>query len=307
MRFPTTMFEFLETFPDEAACWAYLYQVRWPQGFRCPRCEHDRGYPIRSRGLLQCADCRYQASLTAGTLLHRSKVPLRTWFLAIFYVARHKQGISALQLQRDTGIGSYETAWTLLHKLRSALRPDPGRLLSGSVEADEAYIGAPHETERAGGRAFGRKALVGAVVERRHGRGQLRLGVLTSHTFENDLGPFVRGAVEGRRVVVMTDGLDGYRPLAAAGLRHKRRVVGKNRARAVRLFPWSHAVFSNLKSWLAGTFHGVSRKHLPRYLDEFTYRFNERWREDEIFDRMLGSAVSAEPLPYAQLVAEPSG
>lgn len=307
MRFPTTVFEFQAAFPDEAACWRYLRRARWPHGFRCPRCAHRRSYSIRRRGLAQCARCRYQASPTAGTVFHRSRVPLRTWFLAIFYLARHKQGISALQLQRDAGLGSYETAWTLLHKLRSALGPDPGRLLSGRVEADEAYVGAPHEKGRGGGRAFGRKALVGAVVERRRGRGQLRLGVLESHTFEDDLGPFVRGAVEGRRVTVLTDGLDGYRPLAGAGLRHKRRVVGPNRARAVRLFPWSHAVFSNLKSWLAGTFHGVSPKHLPRYLDEFAYRFNERWREGELFERVLGSALAAGPFPYARLVAEGRG
>lgn len=307
MQFPTTVFEFHATFPDEAACWAYLRRARWPRGFRCPRCNGRRGYPIRSRALVQCAHCRYQASPTAGTVFHRSRVPLRTWFLALFYLAHHKQGISALQLQRDAGLGSYETAWTLLHKLRSALGPDPGRLLSGAVEADETYVGAPHEKARGGGRAFGRKVLLGAVVERRAGRGQLRLGVLASHTFAHDLGPFVRGAVEGRRVTVLTDGLDGYRPLADAGLRHKRRVVGPRRERAVRLFPWSHAVFSNLKSWLAGTFHGVSRKHLPRYLDEFSYRFNERWREGGLFERMLGRALATPPLPYARLVAEPRG
>lgn len=307
MRFPATMFEFQGTFPDEAACWRYLRRSRWPRGFRCPRCAGRRSYPIRGRGLEQCAACRYQASPTAGTVFHGSKVPLRTWFLAIFYLARHKQGISALQLKRDTGLGSYETAWLLLHKLRSAMGPDPGRLLTGAVEADETYVGAPHEEARRGGRAFGRKALVGAVVERRHGHGQLRLGVLASHTFEDDLGPFVRGAVEAPRVTVLTDGLDGYRPLAGAGLRHKRIVVGPRRARAPRLFPWSHAVFSNLKSWLAGTFHGVSRKHLARYLDEFSYRFNERWRDGQLFDRVLASALSAEPLPYRLLVAESCG
>jgi len=304
MGFPTTVFEFLETFPDEAACWRYLRRARWPRGFRCPRCDHRRSYRIESRRLEQCVRCRYQASLTAGTVLHRSRLPLRVWFLAIFFVARHKQGISALQLQRDTGVGSYQTAWTLLHKVRSALAADPKRLLSGLVEADETYLGAPHEKGRRGGRARGKKTLIGAVVERQGPRGQLRLGLLASHTYEHDLGPFVRGAIEGHRTTVRTDGLDGYRPLAEVGIEHERIVVGPDRSRGVKLFPWSHAVFSNLKSWLRGTFHGVSRKHLPRYLDEFVYRFNERWREKELFDRVLGRALQADPLPYHRLTAE---
>jgi transposase-like protein len=213
---------------------------------------------------------------------------------------------TVLQLQRDAGLGSYRTAWLLLHKVRSALGPDPGRLVRGPAEADETYLGAPHEKGRRGGRAFGRKALVGAVVERRRGGGQLRLGVLTSHTFEHDLGPFVRGAVEGRHVRLRTDGLDGYTPLARVGIRHERYVQGRDRSRAVRLFPWSHAVFSNLKSWLRGTFHGVSRKHLPHYLDEFAFRFNHRAREDELGHLVLQRTLRAPPLSYARLVAEPS-
>jgi len=303
MEFPSTLLGFQAAFPDEQACWAYLRRQRWPQGFRCPRCDGRRSYRLCGRGLEQCVSCRYQASLTAGTVLHKTRVPLRVWFLAIFFVGRHKQGISALQLQRDAGLGSYRTAWTLLHKVRSALGPDPGRLLRGGVEADETYLGAPHEKGRRGGRAFGRKTLVGAVVERRR-RGQLRLGVLASHTFAQDLGPFVRGAVEARRVVVHTDGLDGYNPLTRVGIRHERHVLGPDRARSVRLFPWSHAVFSNLKSWLRGTFHGVSRKHLPRYLDEFAYRFNGRWRDQELSELILGQALASPPLPYFRLIAE---
>lgn len=304
MEFPSTLLDFQAAFPNEASCWVVLRRLRWPHGFRCPRCEGRSSYPLRKRGLEQCASCRYQASLTAGTIFHKTRVPLRIWFLAIFFVGHPKQGISALQLQRDAALGSYRTAWTLLHKLRSALGSDPARLLCGRVEADEAYVGAPHETGRRGGRAFGRKTLVGAVVERRRERGQLRLDVLVSHSFEDDLGPFVRGAVEGRRVTVFTDGLDGYRPLAAQGVRHERWVVGADRSRAVRFFPWTHAVFSNLKSWLRGTFHGVSPKHLRRYLDEFTYRFNERWREHELARLILERALASPPLPYARLIAE---
>jgi len=121
MRFPETLIEFQERFPDESSCWQALRQQRWPSGFQCPRCGHPKGFPIAARRLEQCARCRYQASVTAGTVFHRTRVPLRIWFLGVFFLARHKQGISALQFQRDTGLGSYQTAWTLLHKLRTAL------------------------------------------------------------------------------------------------------------------------------------------------------------------------------------------
>ena len=249
--------------------------------------------------------CRHQASLTAGTVFHGTRVPLRVWFLAIFFLGRHKQSISALQLQRDTGLGSYRTAWLLLHKLRSALGPDPARLLSGLVEADESYLGAPHEKGRRGGRGPGRKVLVGVVVERRRHRGQARLGVLASHTFENDLGPFVRGAIEGRRTTVRTDGLWSYRPLARAGIRHEYTVQGRGHW-ASALLPWSHTVFAHLKAWLRGTFRGVSRKHLPRYLEEFTYRFNHRDRDEEVAGWILERALRNPPLPYHRLVADGS-
>ncbi len=180
MRFPVTLFEFNRVFPDEYACWGFLRRARWPRGFRCPRCAQGRSYRLFERGLEQCVGCRYQASVTAGTVLHGTRVALRVWFLAIFFVGRHKQGISALQLQRDTGLGSYRTAWLLLHKIRAALRRQPGELLHGLVEADETYLFAPHEKGRRGGRAPGRKILVGLVVEREPRHGRVRLDVVTS-------------------------------------------------------------------------------------------------------------------------------
>ncbi len=307
MVFPMTLQGFYDTFPDEESCWRWLRRARWPTGFRCPRCGSRQSSRLSTRDVEQCRACRYQASLTAGTILHKTRVPLRSWLLAVFFVARHKQGISALQLQRDVGLGSYKTAWLLLHKIRSVLRPDPARLLSGVVEADETYLGAPHEKGRRGGRAHGRKTLVGAVVERRRDGGQLRLAVLASHSFEHDLGPFVRGAIEGRRTTVRTDGLDGYRPLAAAGVRHQRRVQGRDRSRGPKLFPWSHAVFANLKSWLRGTYHGVSRKYLPRYLDEFAFRFNHREQEDVIGGELLRRMLTTDPWPHHRLTAEQTG
>ena len=140
MRFPETLQEFQSQFPDDEACWQSLRRARWPRGFRCPRCNGRASSWISSRALEQCSRCRYQCSLTAGTVFHGTRIALRIWFWAIFFLGRHKKGISALQFQRDTGLGSYQTAWTMLHKLRSALLPRSDGLLTGWVEVDETYF-----------------------------------------------------------------------------------------------------------------------------------------------------------------------
>ncbi len=304
MGFPKTLQEFQAAFPDEQACWQALREARWPQGFVCPRCGSQASSWISTRRLEQCRRCRYQCSLTAGTVFHRTRLPLLTWFWAIFFIARHKKGISALQLQRDTGIGSYETAWTMLHKLRSALRQRSESQLAGLVEVDESYVGGS-ERGRRGGREVLNKSIVAVAVEhRRHHAGRARLAVLQGVSFEEDLGPFIQGAVDARRAKVRTDGFPAYFRLKAEGIRHDRKVQGSDRARSMKILPWSHTVFGNLKTWLRGTFHGVSPKHLPRYLDEFVYRFDRRWREGELFGFVLERAAHAAPLPYHRLVAE---
>ncbi|MCI0467361.1 MAG: IS1595 family transposase, partial [Beijerinckiaceae bacterium] len=247
----------------------------------------------------------YQASPTAGTIFHKTRVPLRTWFLALFFVARHKKGISALQLQRDTGLGSYQTAWTMLHKIRSALRHRPEFPLRGLVEADEAYVGGAASGGKRGRGAPNKALVAGAVERRKHAAGSVRLAVVP-HASQEELGPFVRGVIDARQATVLTDGWSGYGDLATQGAKH-RAVVQGHPARAAQILPWIHKVFSNLKTWLRGTFHGVSPKHLPRYLQEFSYRFDRRAREAELFFFVLRRAVRGEPLPYARLTAEVLG
>lgn len=260
---------------------------------------------LRTRRLEQCRHCRYQASPTAGTIFHKTRVPLRTWFLAIFFVARHKKGISALQLQRDTGLGSYQTAWTMLHKLRSALGHRPEFRLTGLALADEAYVGGSVSGGKRGRGAPNKALVAGAVEQRAHSAGSLRLSVVPDAS-QAELGPFVRGVIDAREATVLTDGWKGYGDLATQGAKH-RAVVQGDPARAAKILPWIHKVFSNLKTWLRGTFHGVSPKHLPRYLKEFTYRFDRRARETELFHFVLRRAVRGEPLPYARLTAEVIG
>ena len=304
MQFPSTLIEFQDRFPDEESCWRYLRSVRWPHGFRCPRCGGRESSFIQTRRLEQCRQCRYQASVTAGTVLHRSRVGLRVWLLGIFFVARHKKGISALQFQRDTGLGSYQTAWTLMHKLRSSLGRRTGELLSGLVEADEAFVGGPRSGKR--GRGALNKSLVAVAIERRaHSAGSVQFDVVPDGSWDS-LGPFLRGAIEGANTTVLTDGWLGYRPLADAGVDHEPTDQGSP-TRASELLPWVHLAISNLKTWLRGTFHGVSHKHLARYLAEFAYRFNRRWREEELFQFVARRAVRGEPMPYHRLTAEAVG
>jgi transposase-like protein len=224
------------------------------------------------------------------------------WFLGIFFLARHKKGISALQFQRDTGLGSYQTAWTLLHKLRSGLGPRPEDRLTGAVEADETYIGG----YRAGrGRGLGKTGIAVAVERRRHSAGAIRLAVIPNTSAEA-LSAFVRGAIDDREAAVFTDAWVGYASLRRQGVDHRPRVAGRGRQAAERL-PWAHTAFGNLKTWLRGTFHGVSAKHLQRYLDEFGYRFDRRWREERLFSFVIDRAARADPLPYRRLTAEPVG
>lgn len=299
---PRTLLEFEARFPDEAACMEFLYTLRWPDGFVCPRCRGRTSSTIRTRRLEQCRSCRYQASLTAGTVLHRTRQPLRVWLWAIYFVSRHKTGISALQLQKDLGLGSYKTAWTLLHKLRSALGARASQRLVGLVEVDETYLGARRETGRRGRALCGKRLVVAAVESRGDHAGALRLAHVASAS-KTELGPFVRGVVDQAEATVKTDGWPGYADLAAHGARHRPVVQGLP-ARAAQILPWSHTVFSNLKAWIWGTFHGVSAKHLDRYLQEFSYRFNRRWLERDLFFYVLRRATRGEPLPYRRLIAE---
>lgn len=305
MDFPSTLIEFQDRFPDEESCWRYLKAVRWPEGFRCPRCRSRKHSYLERRGLFQCASCRVQTSVTAGTVLHATRTGLRQWFLAIFFFARHKQSISALQLQRDLGLGSYETAWTMLHKLRSALPRRPEQLLSGHVETDETFIGGPRSGGKTG-RGAPNKTLVLVMVERRaFSAGAAVLQIVPRGSWDS-LGPVLRGTLEAKRATVWTDDWRGYAPLARHGVKHRSQVQG-TAERAAAILPWAHLVASNLKAWLLGTFRGVSPKHLQRYLDEFAYRFSRRSLAKQLFFYVTRRAVEAEPFPYHRLTAERIG
>ena len=296
------MLEFEDRFRTEDACRAYLRQLRWPEGFQCPRCGHGQAWPT-SRRLWQCRACGYDASVTAGTVFHRTQLPLRVWFQAIWLVTNQKSGVSALGLQRALGLSRYETAWAILHKLRRAM-VRPGREpLAEKVEVDEVFIGGVEPGQ--GKRHLGEtKALVAVAAEvRGRGTGRIRLQRIPDASGESVVG-FVQGAVAPGTVVI-TDGWTAYPGLVAYGYRHRPRVISGSGRTASTLLPRVHRVAALLKRWLLGIHHGrVSREHLDDYLNEFAFRFNRRLsrHRGELFYRLVQQAVAIEPIPYRSLV-----
>ena len=303
--FPQTLLEFQRRFSGDAECRRYLLESRWPSGYSCPRCNHREAYELRSRALLKCKVCGYQTSATAGTVLHGSKIPLRTWFWAAYLVTTHTPGFSALQLQRQLGLSRYETAWAMLQKLRRAMvRPERGHI-SGKVEVDETYVGGVEEGRRGGRLRKSTKSIVVAAVEvRGRGSGRIRLAVVGDVSAAS-LVPFVEGAVEPGSIL-LTDGWQGYAPLRKR-YDHRPTTQGDPK-NAVQLLPRVHRAFSNLKTWLAGTHHGVSPKHLPHYVNEFVFRFNRRRTPMAAFQSLLGLTAQHPPTTYKMLYSgESSG
>lgn len=296
--YPHTLPELERRFSSEQACREYLFILRWPEGFICPRCGGKTAWPM-SRGLWKCGDCKYQVSVTAGTIFQDSHLPLTTWFRAIWHITSQKNGMSAQGLQRVLGLGSYETAWALLHKLRRAMvRPGRDRL-KGTVEVDETYWGG--DEEGLIGRLTEENALIiVAAEEDGKGIGRIRLRRIPDIT-KASLHGFIKHAIEPGSTVT-TDGLNAYR--AMEGYTHDRHVQ-RHQLEGEHLLPRVHRVVSLLKRWLLGTHQGaISHAHLDDYLDEFTFRFNRRKSASrgKLFYRLAQHAVQIAPAPYDTIV-----
>jgi transposase-like protein len=299
--YPSNLAEFERRFATEEVCRDYLVQLRWPDGFRCPRCECGKFWPQRVI-LLHCAACDYQSSAIAGTIFQDTHAPLTLWFRAIWYITSQKNGTSALGLQRILGLGSYRTAWAWLHKLRRAMvRPGRDRL-HGRVEVDETFVGG--EEDGISGRRRGDKSLIVVAVEiEDKGIGRIRLRSIQDAS-ANSLHSFVVDSIEPGSTV-HTDGWQGYKGLEQKNYKCESTVIGKQRKDAVKLMPHVHLVISLLKRWLLGTHQGaVSRAHMAYYLDEFTFRFNrcKSKSRGKLFYRLVQQAVTTAPAPYDQLV-----
>jgi transposase-like protein len=304
---PRDLPTFLKRFGSDAKCRAYLVRARWPAGFCCTGCGHDQAWSHKKRLIEECTACGKQHSILAGTLFEQTKTGLARWFLAIYLVTSSKGGISAMELQRQMGFGSYQTAWSWLHKIRKAMvRPDR-QPLSARVEADETYVGGPRPGTS--GRGAGGKTTVAGAVESGRGKargrrlGRLRLAVgpdVSAKSLQGFLGQNV-----ARPATVSTDGWSGYGGLDAAGYAHERLNLAASWGDAALRLPAIHLVFGLTKRWLLGTHHGaVSKKHLAAYLDEFVFRFNRRTARSiaHRFARVIQQAVLTPPATYRDIV-----
>lgn len=304
-NYPKDLMEFEKYFATEEACRNYIFKLRWPKGFECPRCKHNKAWPVRT--LFQCRKCGYQISVTVGTIFQDTHKPLAIWFRAIWHITSQKNGASALGLQRILGLKNYKTAWLWLHKLRRAMvRPGRDRI-SGRIEIDETYLGGPEQGVR--GRKTINKALIAvAVQENGKGIGRIRMKRIFDASSKS-LHPFIVESVEPKSVL-LTDGWEGYTGIETKGYVHDIIVLKKQKESASTLLPRVHVVVSLLKRWLLGTHQGaVSNEHLDYYLDEFTFRFNRRTSQHrgKLFYRLMEQAVSIEPTLYKQMAMHVRG
>lgn len=296
--YPENIMEFEERFSTEESCRDYLFNLKWPNGFRCARCEHEKAWPLKNN-LYQCAHCDHKVSVISGTIFHGTHKSLVLWFRAIWWLTGQKNGASALGIQKILGLGSYKTAWAWLHKLRRAM-VTPGRdNLSGVVEVDETYIGGEKPGKR--GRAAEEKSLVVVAVEIKGSKiGRIRLQHVPDASSES-----LDNAIEktiNKKSLIRTDGWPGYNHLESLG--YVREIIRQNSEVGENLLPNCHLVASLLKRWLVGTHQGaVSHEHLEYYLDEFTFRFNRRTsaHRGKLFYRLLQNAVKVEPVTYYQI------
>jgi len=302
--YPSNWHELLAWFPDDAACLRYLERLRWGEGFTCRFCGTVEGeWWQMADGLRRCKACRSETSATAGTILAGTRMPLVSWFAAVWYVVNQKQGVSALGLQRVLGFGSYQTAWAWLHKLRRAM-VRPGReLLDGVVEVDETLLGGVRAGRR--GRGAPGKALVAIAAERRGGGpGRTRMRRIPDAS-KDVLTDFVLDHVQ-RGSEVHTDGWVGYNGVGEHRFTHVATNIAASGDPAHVAMPEVHRIASLLKRWLLGTHQGgVSHDQLDYYLDEFTFRFNRRRSRHRglLFYRLLEQAVATDPHPYKALKA----
>jgi len=302
-EYPMTFNQFTLQFASEAQCRNYLYSLRFPDGFVCPKCSHDKAW-LRRNNLYECKKCKHGTSVTAGTIFQDTRKSLKDWFVAIWWITTQKYGASAEGLQQVLGLKSYETAWTWLHKIRTAMVVPNRSKLSGTVEVDESYIGG--ETTGKRGRGAGNKVLVAIAVELDGKKlGRVRISIIKDASKES-LHSFIKENIEADSKLI-TDDWSGYSGIEDEG--YSREIYSQSKAVSDdELLPHVHLITSLLKRWLLGTHQGaVEKKHLQAYLDEYVFRFNRRTSSKRglLFYRLLENAMVVPPTTYRNLVDKP--
>src|SRR6266568_1909696 len=291
--FPKTLRQFQSDFATEEACQRYLAACRWPDGFTCPRCGHTRADELVNQRRHQCCKCRYQVSLTSGTILHRTKIPLTHWFWAAYLMTTDKRGVSALLLQRQLGLPCYETAWMMLHKLRRAMVNTAREPLRGDVEVDDTWVGG-EQAGRRGSRQLKerRAALVLVAVEKRgQASGRVRMSVIPDFKAATIMPFLTQNVAAGS--TIYTDGLKH--------VARKQPLRSELRKGAKSAVPLADRAIGNLQQWLIGTYHGVSKAQLQVYLDEFVFRHNRRKTPAAAFQTLLGLGTGRKSTEYEQI------
>ena len=302
--FPKNLRVCQRQFASEDACQDYLVACRWPDGFVCPRCQHTRGYRLREPRRWQCVACRYQVSLTAGTILHNTNTPLTVWCWATYLTVTDKRGLSALLLQRQMGLRRYDTACLLLHKLRRAMVNVGREPLHGEVEIDDTWVGGPQPGLRGSRQLKGRKAAIVLVAVEKRGdtSGRVRMGVARDFK-QTTMREFVKQHVAPGSTVYR-DGVKGFEGVTAADVRHVARtqpIRSALRQGTPSVVPLADRAIGHLQQWLIGTHHGVSTAQLQVYLDEFVFRHNRRRQPMAAFQTLLGLGTGRAPTPFRRI------
>lgn len=300
--------QFLKEYGTEVQCHNALFKWRWPGDFVCPECEYGGYCKITERGVYQCHRCHRQTSVTSGTIFEYTKLPLTTWFLGMYMLTQTKNGVSALELKRQLGIG-YNAAWRMKHKLLQVMKErDDSKPLSGMIQMDDAYWGGEHHGGKRGRGAPGKTPFVAAVQTDEDGHPiAMRFTKLKGFRKAEISKWAQRHLVAGSLVV--SDGLNCFCGVEAAGCQHERIVTGGGAASVtLDVFTWVNTMIGNVKNSMYGSYHAISGNHLPRYLAEFCYRFNRRYKLEDMIPRLGYAAVHTPPMPQRLLsMAEPQG
>lgn len=301
MELPEHQIGFEKMFNTEEQCVQYLMELRWADGYECSRCK-NKSFWIGSKKRIICARCEFQTTAIAGTIFEQTNKPLVLWFRAIWWMIAQKNGVSATGLQKILGLGSYQTAWTWLQKLR-LLTVAPGReKLSGEVEVDETFVGGKKEGKR--GRGSENKSLVVIAVEvLKKGTGRIRLQIVPSASAKS-LTQFITTHIEIGSTII-TDGWTGYSDVSKKGYEHQVQRL-EEKENDEQMLPNAHRVASLLKRWLIGTHQNyVSPHRLQNYLEEFVFRYNRRKSNSRglLFQRIMEQAVKHNPVKYQEIMS----
>jgi len=316
-EYPMNILDFQKMFPNEAACLQYLERVRWPNGFTCSKCAQT-GEPFRipkRLRVLKCRSCHYETSITAGTVMHRSKTDILVWFWAAHLVSTQTPGISALELQKKLGLDRYETAFQMLHKLRSAMvRPNRDRIgEKWPLELDIIYIGGKTKSGISG-KTNQVPVIIAVELRQREVRdpttkkikqralaGRVRLQKLQNKTAMG-VNQFAQNCIVPGASIVSDDGTE-FSSLLKLGYNHQPVPMRGDKLKMNSTLPMISVVTANLKTWIDGAFHGVTKKHLQAYLDEFMFRFNRRFYRAVSFRSLLDLGTLSPGVTYQEVYA----